>query len=161
MGTPSDPLGNRAGRREPAEIILWEEDGWLMWVSKESISNIRGKKNPLNVENVVTISQDRQEGRARGWFVSGPPCVNVSSTSCSLRERSSGSRVRASICVCGQPPPPAPPLLCQPLLLYEVLLMVEAIRPAEGSVRCLLLFPALHLNLQLMVRIKGPSCGWT
>lgn len=47
-------------------------------------------------------------------------------------------------------------LLCQPPVVYEVLLMVETIRPVEGRVCCLLLFPALHLNLWLMVRIKLP-----
>lgn len=44
--------------------------------------------------------------------------------------------------------------LCQPVVVYEVLLTVETIRPVEGRVCCLLLFPTARLNFQLMVEIK-------
>lgn len=146
-----------------------------MWVSKERPSSKKlSLKETWNCRNMVTISQDgvaamqpnAQEGCTCGWFVSWLWCVEgffldiLQSfwTQQQRQERHNG----ACIYLCLRR---ALLLLCQPPLVYEVLLMAETIRPAEGRVCCLLLFAALHLNLQLMVQINRPRweafCGRT
>lgn len=166
VGTPSDPPG-QAGKQSWAERFdLWEDDGCLMWVSKENISSIKlfkkNKKQPLKCSKRGNVFQDgvaaadaaQHTGRSCTWVV----CFSAVVRGCFYEHPAVfAGAAAAQWCVHLSVFAPPPPLLCQPpLLLYEVLLMAGAIRPAEGGVCCLLLFPALHLNLQLMVRIKGP-----